>query len=54
MYLHYVRSLKFDEKPDYQRLRGIFRDLFTRLGYRYDYVFDWYDLKVSFSIFLLM
>jgi len=27
-YLHYCRSLHFEDKPDYGYLRGIFRDLF--------------------------
>ena len=41
IYLNYSRSLRFDEKPDYSYLRKIFRDLFIREGFRYDYVFDW-------------
>jgi len=41
MYLNYTRSLRFDDKPDYSYLRKIFRDLFVREGFQYDYVFDW-------------
>ena len=41
IYLNYTRSLRFDDKPDYQYLRKIFRDLFVREGFQYDYVFDW-------------
>ncbi|KAI9492790.1 kinase-like domain-containing protein [Zychaea mexicana] len=41
IYLNYVRSLRFDDKPDYSYLRKLFRDLFVREGYQYDYVFDW-------------
>ena len=40
-YLSYTRSLCFDEKPDYTYLRQIFRNLFAREGFRYDYVFAW-------------
>ncbi|GME84737.1 unnamed protein product [Ambrosiozyma monospora] len=40
-YLNYVRSLRFDDKPDYIYLRRLFRDLFIREGYVYDYIFDW-------------
>ena len=29
------------DKPDYSYLRKIFRDLFVREGFQYDYVFDW-------------
>ncbi|KFY47005.1 hypothetical protein V494_00229 [Pseudogymnoascus sp. VKM F-4513 (FW-928)] len=41
IYLNYTRSLRFDAKPDYVYLRKIFRDLFVREGFEYDYVFDW-------------
>ncbi|POV95188.1 hypothetical protein PSHT_15795 [Puccinia striiformis] len=41
IYLNYSRSLRFDDKPDYGYLRKLFRDLFVREGYTYDYVFDW-------------
>lgn len=51
IYLNYTRSLRFDDKPDYAYLRKLFRDLFVREGYVYDYVFDWtqYVLKKSHS-----
>lgn len=41
IYLNYCRSLRFDDKPDYSYLRKLFRDLFVREGYQYDYIFDW-------------
>ncbi|CAG0893567.1 unnamed protein product [Darwinula stevensoni] len=44
-YLKYCRGLKFDEKPDYSYLRRLFRNLFHRQGFTYDYVFDWNMLK---------
>lgn len=40
-YLNYCRSLRFEDKPDYTYLRQIFRNLFHREGYTYDYIFDW-------------
>ncbi|KAK5353024.1 serine/threonine protein kinase, partial [Exophiala xenobiotica] len=40
-YLHYARSLDFDQEPDYAYLRGLFRAIFSREGFQYDYVFDW-------------
>ncbi|KAJ3055106.1 serine/threonine protein kinase [Rhizophlyctis rosea] len=51
VYLNYTRSLPFDDKPDYSYLRKLFRDLFIREGYHYDYVFDWTVVKyqVGFS-----
>ena len=45
-YLNYCRALRFDDKPDYSFLRQIFRSLFHRQGYTYDYIFDWNLLKV--------
>ncbi|XP_019228521.1 PREDICTED: casein kinase 1-like protein 3 isoform X1 [Nicotiana attenuata] len=44
-YLHYCHSLTFDQRPDYGFLKRLFRDLFTREGYKLDYVFDWTILK---------
>ncbi|KAA8525270.1 hypothetical protein F0562_007125 [Nyssa sinensis] len=44
-YFHYCHSLTFDQRPDYGFLRRLFRDLFTREGYEFDYVFDWTILK---------
>ncbi|XP_044487543.1 casein kinase 1-like protein 2 [Mangifera indica] len=44
-YFHYCRSLRFDDKPDYPYLKRIFRDLFIREGFQFDYVFDWTILK---------
>jgi casein kinase I family protein HRR25 len=41
IFLNYTRALRFDDKPDYSYLRKLFRDLFVREGYQYDYVFDW-------------
>lgn len=40
-YMDYIKTLRFDDKPDYPYLRKLFRDLFKRENYRYDYVFDW-------------
>ncbi|WFD20685.1 non-specific serine/threonine protein kinase [Malassezia caprae] len=41
IYLNCCRSLRFDDRPDYSYLRKLFRDLFVREGYQYDYVYDW-------------
>ncbi|KAJ0007048.1 hypothetical protein Pint_28981 [Pistacia integerrima] len=48
-YFHYCRSLRFDDKPDYPYLKRIFRDLFIREGFQFDYVFDWTILKYQQS-----
>ncbi|KAJ3268097.1 serine/threonine protein kinase [Terramyces sp. JEL0728] len=44
-YLDYVRKLRFEDTPDYTWLRQMFRDLFIRQSYVYDYVFDWILVK---------
>ncbi|CAI0464776.1 unnamed protein product [Linum tenue] len=44
-YFHYCRSLRFEDKPDYAYLKRLFRDLFVREGYQFDYIFDWTILK---------
>ncbi|KAF8407082.1 hypothetical protein HHK36_006207 [Tetracentron sinense] len=44
-YFHYCHSLTFDQRPDYGFLKRLFRDLFTREGCEFDYIFDWTILK---------
>ncbi|XP_051113889.1 casein kinase 1-like protein 1 isoform X2 [Andrographis paniculata] len=48
-YFHYCRSLRFEDKPEYSYLKRIFRDLFIREGFQFDYVFDWTILKYQQS-----
>ena len=43
-YLDSVRNLEFDEKPDYEAYRRMFRKLFIKKGYVYDYQYDWMSL----------
>jgi len=40
-FLDYTRSLRFEESPNYAYLRRLFRDLFEREQFQYDYEFDW-------------
>ncbi|GAU17490.1 hypothetical protein TSUD_340330, partial [Trifolium subterraneum] len=44
-YFHYCRSLRFEDKPDYSHLKRLFKALFIREGYVFDYVFDWTLLR---------
>lgn len=53
-YLNFCRSLRFDDKPDYSYLRQLFRNLFHRQGFSYDYVFDWNMLKFVSGIASLL
>ena len=41
LYMEYTRDLDFDEERDYDYLRDLFKDLFRRDGFRYDFGFDW-------------
>mmetsp|Transcript_26635 Transcript_26635/g.30599 ORF Transcript_26635/g.30599 Transcript_26635/m.30599 type:complete len:322 (+) Transcript_26635:94-1059(+) len=46
-YLNYCRSLKFEDRPDYSYLRRLFKDLFFRESYVYDFVFEWVLIKAN-------
>lgn len=41
MFLEYCRELKFDDRPDYSYCRHLFKNLFYKLGYEYDFLYDW-------------
>mmetsp|Transcript_70127 Transcript_70127/g.197852 ORF Transcript_70127/g.197852 Transcript_70127/m.197852 type:complete len:428 (-) Transcript_70127:184-1467(-) len=40
-YLEYCDSLGFDDRPDYDHLRRLIRDVLVREGHQQDLVFDW-------------
>ncbi len=40
-YLRYARRLDFFETPDYDYCYNLFKTILERLGYTYDYEFDW-------------
>ncbi|KAH8585067.1 casein kinase I [Cryptosporidium sp. chipmunk genotype I] len=44
-FLNYCRALRFEDRPDYAYLRRLFKDLFFREGYQYDFIFDWSFLQ---------
>lgn len=47
MYFEYCRALRFDDKPDYTYLKRLFKDLFVRLRYVTDGVYDWVKIKAA-------
>ena len=46
-YLNYAKGLSFEEEPDYDFLRQLFKQLFTRQMFTYDYIFDWNNLILA-------
>ena len=40
-FMNYARNLKFEETPDYTYLKKLFKDLFYRSGFDYDFQYDW-------------
>ncbi|XP_030768154.1 casein kinase I-like isoform X2 [Sitophilus oryzae] len=46
-YLKYVRNLDFFETPDYDYLRGMFKELFNKKGFPEDGVFEWTECRGS-------
>jgi hypothetical protein len=44
-FIENVRQCGFEERPDYQGLRTMLRDLFYKMGFEYDYEFDWVLLR---------
>lgn len=40
-YLQYCRNMQFEEKPDYNYLRGLFKQMMHKNGYDYDGRYDW-------------
>lgn len=40
-YMKYCAGLKFEEDPNYDYLRKLFKDLYLSKGYKYDGIFDW-------------
>jgi len=40
-YVHYCKSLRFEDRPDYGFLRKTFRELMLKENIEYDFVFDW-------------
>lgn len=41
LYFEHVKGLKFEERPDYDYLKRLFKDLFVRSGFQNDNLYDW-------------
>ena len=40
-YIKYIKSLKYEEDPNYFMLKNLFFNLLSNLGYKFDYYYDW-------------
>lgn len=47
IYLNYCKTIRFEDKPDYSYLKRLFKELFFKMGYQYDYIFDWNILRTK-------
>ena len=41
LFLNYTKSIRFEDKPDYNYLKRIFKELFFKMGFQMDFVYDW-------------
>mmetsp|Transcript_42831 Transcript_42831/g.56605 ORF Transcript_42831/g.56605 Transcript_42831/m.56605 type:complete len:116 (+) Transcript_42831:871-1218(+) len=40
-YMTYCRNLGFEENPNYAYLRRLFRDLYNKCCFEFDFIYDW-------------
>jgi len=45
VYLNYCRGLRFEDRPDYNYLKRLFKDLFWKTYTDWDFLFDWVILN---------
>ncbi|OMJ70563.1 hypothetical protein SteCoe_31441 [Stentor coeruleus] len=48
-FLNYAKSLDFEDQPDYNYLKNLFKELTIKEGFQLDNVFDWTDLNLCIS-----
>ena len=39
--MQYCRNLKYEDSPDYNYLKRLFKEKLIKEGYQYDHIFDW-------------
>ena len=49
-YLFYVKNLKYEEDPNYDFIKGLFKNLLNKFGYKFDYTYDWDNSKALIDI----
>ena len=45
LYINYCKSMKFNERPDYNFILGNFKELFYKNSFFNDEIFDWIELN---------
>lgn len=40
-FMNYTKSLRFEDKPDYNFMRKLFKELFIKRNFELDYLYDW-------------
>ena len=40
-YINYTRNLEFEQEPNYEYTRGLFRAVMAKYNYQYDNQYDW-------------
>ncbi|MCQ2816849.1 MAG: casein kinase 1 family protein [archaeon] len=53
-YVKYTRGLEFEQNPDYNYLRGLFRKIMEDSKYEYDLMFDWITEKPNIDEFNML
>ena len=49
-YISYVKNLKYEEDPNYNFIKGLFKNLLNKFGYKFDYTYDWDNSKALIDI----
>ena len=49
-YLTYVKNLKYDEDPNYDFIKGLFKNLLNKIGEKFDYCYDWDNSKAVIDL----
>lgn len=39
--MKYCRELEFEETPDYDYIKRLFKELYYRCGFENEFIFDW-------------
>jgi len=45
VYIQYCRALQFEDKPDYNYIRSLLKNVFEKFSYEYDFQYDWNLIK---------